>query len=287
MQGLRRRALLSTKLKTNSLLKHIAALMLTLFIVGCGSSGEDFNYTDIDNITPTVQHQITVVFDEPQNQAFLPIAESLEESGFYQRLAEEVSNAYILPKDITFRFTELNSVNAHYDPEKNEIAIAYELVEAYAQLFDFDPDDPDAALSEYIDASLYTALHELGHCFVDLFGLPIVGREEDAVDEFATLLLAEIGDANGFNALIAGMQQFYSDAESGGGVLSESAFADEHSLDKQRFYATLLLAYGSNPTKYHHLIASVSITPEQAAYAPEEYKRKKRTWERLLGPFER
>lgn len=35
--------------------------------------------------------------------------------------------------------------------------------------------------------------HELGHAFISLYDLPITGREEDAVDQFAAILLA-MGD---------------------------------------------------------------------------------------------
>lgn len=287
MTKIERRIFPSVAETNKSVLSVFVALMLTLFIVGCGSSGSDIVFDDPGNVTPTIEHRITVIFDEPQNEEFLPIANSLEQSGFYQRLADNFSEVFVLPKDVTLRFTELNTVNASWNPSSNEIQIAYELISAYSALFEFDPLDPDAVESEYIDASLHTVLHELGHCFVTLFDLPITGREDDAVDEFATLVLAEIKDQNAFNALISGMKQFYNDAGESGSVIDESAFADEHSLDKQRFYAMLFLAYGSNPSAYQSFISEGILTEEKASQAPAEYKAKARTWERLLSPFER
>lgn len=287
MTKIERRVLPLVAVANKPVLSILVALMLMLFVVGCGSSGNDIVFDDPGHVTPTIEHRITVVFDEPQNQEFLPIANSLEQSGFYQRLADNFSEVFVLPKDVTLRFTELNTVNAFWNSDSNEIRIAYELISAYSELFEFDPLDPDAVTSEYIDASLYSVLHELGHCFVTLFDLPITGREEDAVDEFATLILAEIKDQNSFNALVSGMKQFYSDAGESGSVIDESAFADEHSLDKQRFYATLFLAYGSNPSAYQSFISEGILTEEKASQAPEEYKAKVRTWERLLAPFER
>jgi hypothetical protein len=36
----------------------------------------------------------------------------------------------------------------------------------------------------------FVLLHELGHGFVDLYNMPVLGREEDAADRFATWWLA-------------------------------------------------------------------------------------------------
>jgi hypothetical protein len=40
---------------------------------------------------------------------------------------------------------------------------------------------------------LFTLGHELGHAVVSEFNLPVLGREEDAVDAFGTLALLHVG----------------------------------------------------------------------------------------------
>ena len=52
--------------------------------------------------------------------------------------------------------------------------------------------------------TLFTIYHELGHGLVDLLGLPVIGREEDAVDGFAAVtMIPEEPDAVGDALIIA------------------------------------------------------------------------------------
>src|SRR4051794_18088900 len=41
--------------------------------------------------------------------------------------------------------------------------------------------------------ALFTLSHELGHAVIATFDLPVLGREEDAADSFATLALLHVG----------------------------------------------------------------------------------------------
>lgn len=213
--------------------------------------------------------------------------QALKQGGLYDELAQALSELFILPRDITLNFAEIGQVNALWMARTNQIVIGYELIDFFSQGMDFDRDDPEASHAAYIDASLLITMHEVGHCFVTLFDLPITGREDDAVDEFATILLSQMQNDSPFSALIKGVKQFYDMAGEPGDPIPESAFADEHSLGQQRFYATLFLAYGSNPTDYDYFVSDGTITPEQASTAVDEYQKKVRVWERLLSPFER
>lgn len=225
---------------------------------------------------------ISVVYDAPSQPEHRPIAESLAEFGFYDRLAELLTEVFILPSDITMRFTELDEVNAYWDPETQEITIGYELILYYSQLFEADPSDPEAMHQEYVDAAFFTVLHEIGHALVSLLELPITGREEDAVDEFATILLLQLDNEQAESAMLSAIEQFAADAEEA--EVDDSSFADEHSLDRQRYYALLYLIHGSDPERYQHLVDEGLITPERAEYTADEFARKCQVWDLLLEP---
>ncbi len=225
---------------------------------------------------------ISVVYDRPSDSEYLHVAESLSDHGLFDRLAEALSETFLLPEDITLRFTELDEVNAYWDPQNNEITIGYELVHYYSQLFEVDLNDPEALKREYIDAAFFTVLHEVGHAFVTLLELPVTGREEDAVDEFATILLLQMDDEQAESALVSAIEQFAADSEEA--EIDESAYADEHSLDRQRYYAILYLIHGSNPEAYQYLVDEGLISEEKAEYTADEYQRKCEAWDRLLSP---
>lgn len=234
-------------------------------------------------VSPEALGVITVGYDQPKKKAYKKIAKALKQSGEYDRLAERLTATYKLPHDLHIRFTELGEENAYYDPETNEITVAYELIDTYSQIFEIDKADPDAYTEELIDAGYITVFHELGHALVAMLDIPITGSEEDAVDEFAVIALLQIGDERSERALLSGIEQYSVDAEQYEDI-SELDFSDEHSLDKQRFYDTLSLVYGSDPEAHADLLGEDYLPEDMAEDSQSEYERKAEIWNRLLKP---
>lgn len=77
-----------------------------------------------------------------------------------------------------------------------------------------------------------------------MYRLPAVGREEDAADQLAALILIKSGD-DGVGVAALGAQLFRVLALSG----EKTPFFDEHSLYAQRYYNVMCLVYGSNPER--------------------------------------
>lgn len=224
-----------------------------------------------------------VVYDKPKNKDYKIIASALKKSGVYDALAEKLTATYKLPADIVIRFTELDEENAYFDPETNEITVGYEMIDWYRGMFEMDEDDPEAVRQDIVDIAFFTVLHEVGHALVALLELPITGREEDAVDDFATLALLEMNDDQAEAALLSAIEQFAADADEYESI-SELPFADEHSLDKQRFYQMLSLVYGSDPDYYSDLLGGDYLPEDRAESSEEEYEQKSAAWEKLLAP---
>jgi hypothetical protein len=111
--------------------------------------------------------------------------------------------------------------------------------------------------------------------------LPIVGREEDAVDALAAVLLVEWGEED---AVIAGVDQFFADAEEEA-EFEELAYWDEHSLSIQRYYNMACLVYGSDPEGYAHWISEEWLPQERAVRCDAEYEQAASSWEALLEPY--
>jgi Putative metallopeptidase len=71
-------------------------------------------------------------------------------------------------------------------------------------------------------------------------------KEEDAVDQLATLILIE-GSEDGEKAVLDASIQYLAEYQAQGKTpLTKEAFADEHSLNAQRFYNLLCRVYGHN-----------------------------------------
>lgn len=190
-----------------------------------------------------------------------------------------LNRTYVLPRDLPIVYCEHPKVNAWYSPNEHKITVSYKLV---AFLLDFyrkrgvrDPERETQATLDFI------ILHELGHALIHELDLPVVGREEDAADEFATLIgldaLQDRGVGQAMSA--AGWFRMMGSSEV---KLKEMEFWDEHSMNSQRFYKILCFLYGSNPHGLGPYITPV-VPYTRLRTATERYPKKVERWRRLLA----
>ncbi len=173
-----------------------------------------------------------------------------------------------------------------YDPNADVIQIPYEFYLQVVRLFEeIVPDDENLQREYTIDSVLHALFHEVGHAMVDQFEIPVLGREEDAVDALASVLLIEHYD-NGADMAINAAELFALESEDRGS-LQEEDFWDEHSLDEQRFYTTLCHVYGSDPDRYQALLDDAGFSDERADGCIYEYQKLVDDWDTLLEPARR
>ena len=128
-------------------------------------------------------------------------------------------------------------------------------------------------------ATMFGFFHEVGHGLIDLLDLPAVGREEDSVDQLATIILIAAGE-KGVAQALAGAYWFQQQSKSA----HKTPFWDEHAFDQQRFYNIVCLIFGSDPKKYGDFVQSGTLPRERAMRCPDEYAKIKKAWEKLLQP---
>jgi hypothetical protein len=130
---------------------------------------------------------------------------------------------------------------------------------------------------------LFILYHEIGHALISQYQLPVLGREEDAVDQFAALLLVpQEGepdqDASILTDAIAGW--FLSSARTS---LAEIAWWGEHGPDQQRAYQIACLLYGSSPGAYDALADEIALPPERRERCPQDFQSVEQSWGVLLA----
>jgi hypothetical protein len=204
-----------------------------------------------------------------------------EELKSLQETADALNKAFSLPQDIYIGFDNCEEANAFYDPEKKKVTVCYELAadlyDAFKKDFKTDEQVDDAVTN----ATTFVFFHELGHALVDAYDLPITGREEDAVDQLSVLLLAD-GTDEGEQMVLDAAVSFSKQAN---GELDELAFADEHSLDQQRYYNIVCLLYGQNEEKFASLVKDGTLPQSRAERCSDEFARVDKAWDALLAPY--
>jgi hypothetical protein len=219
--------------------------------------------------------RLELVFEDSPSKAHQDIRKVLSKSQYLEDAVNFFSDRLELPQDIPIRFKDCGEVNAYYFPDEVAISMCYELISKMAEL-EADADEEN----RYLDATLVTLYHELGHALVHQLELPITGKEEDAVDEFAVLALLNFNDEEGVQA---GVYQFKADADEYKD--DEPLYWDSHSLDAQRMYDMVCIAYGGKPELYEELAKNSAIPDERLEECPFEYQDALYAWNTILEPY--
>lgn len=202
----------------------------------------------------------------------------------FENVAKMLNGTIKMPRIVDIQMVECGTVNAFYDPNNSRIIMCYELMDYFTQMFQPVSKSNDELGNSILGATFFAFFHELGHGLIHQLDLPATGREEDSVDQMATLVLMEGGD-QGVAAAMAGARWFALQSEANKKAGVSMPFWDEHSLEGQRFYNIACLIFGSNPEKYSPMIKNGYLPKARAVRCPDEFKKISHAWERLLGPY--
>lgn len=266
---------------------YLAKSVLSLALLGSLSNctmGETITYDAYDSPSQIEDRgDIIMSYEETDDEVWANIRTALIETEFYDDLARDLNEMLVFPRDITVVFTTCDEANAYYDPNAVTITMCYELIDEFLSIFTENSETEEDFAYAVIDASLFTFFHELGHALVDLYELPIIGKEEDAVDTFATIILLDVYEDDA--GALSGMFQFEAEAAEEAENLESLPFWGEHALSSQRFYDTACLIYGSDRQEFSFLLEEGYLPEERAEICEEEYEQKSEAWGTLLEPF--
>lgn len=195
--------------------------------------------------------------------------------------ASFINETFRLDQDIHI---EINGADGPlFDPEQMKIIMPVTFVSDITERFNsVNYSDSGLTATEATqDVLLHTVFHEFAHAIIAMYDIPVVGKEEDAADALATILLIEFLE-NGREIALSAADLF--DIESDDTeVLHDEDFWDEHSLDDQRYFSTLCYVYGSDPEGYTYL--QKNLSEERAELCIEDYLKIKDSWFSLIEPF--
>lgn len=214
----------------------------------------------------------------PLHGQFVTILKDIQ---LYEKVATVLNQTVRMPQTIDIQLVDCGTVNAFYDPNSSRIIMCNELMTYFAEMFKPDAKDDEELGNAILGATIFAFFHETGHALIHQLDLPATGKEEDAVDQFATMILIAGGEDT-IGMALAGAYWFQK--QQAASTTTEMPFADEHSFDGQRFYNVMCWIYGSDPNKYDSFIDSGNLTAARAPLCEEEYRRMSRSWERLLEP---
>jgi hypothetical protein len=220
-----------------------------------------------------------VVYNPSKNSTHEQYRKLFENNRVFEEVAGGLNKTIRLPVGVDINTVDCNTINAFYDPNNKRIIMCYELVSYFLSIFKPVAKTEAELGNAVLGALTFAFFHEAGHGLIHLLELPAVGREEDSVDQLATLILIASGD-EGVAMALSGAYWFQLQGKGG----HKTPFWDEHAFDEQRFYNVLCLIYGSDPKKYGEFVTTGNLPKDRAARCPDEYAKINKAWEKLLQP---
>lgn len=128
----------------------------------------------------------------------------------------------------------------------------------------------------------FIILHELGHGLVSLYELPVLGREEDAADRFATFWMSPDSQGEDGTDAVAAMEWWLASARQSDITREQLPWWDEHGMDEQRAYQIACLLYGAAPDDFGPLASRMEIPDRSRQRCLVETVQNNLSWSRLL-----
>ncbi|WIG51152.1 MAG: hypothetical protein OJF48_002069 [Afipia sp.] len=249
-----------------------AAVIVTLFAAGAPASAR------------SKSNQIQYEYVPPKDPAHQAIYDQMKQGRALENL-QELLSPLRLPYPLKLTVAGCDGVpNAWYSNEV--VKVCYELLaeflkHASKQELPMGITRADTILGPVLDVFL----HETGHAVYDMLQIPILGRQEDAADQFAAYVMLRLGKEEARKLILGAAYGYNIQMPQGVRVTMEvDAFSNEHSLPAQRAYNVLCIAYGADSKLFADVVELEFLPKKRAELCPYEYEDLTFAMTKLIGP---
>lgn len=258
------------------------AVLLSAAILAWSPSGSGVVYAAPSQ--PLHTDQFRAVYEAPKSPAHQALYEQLKAAHTLERFRSFLSFIR-LPRTLTLKLAGCDGEdNAWYDPNNLTVTVCYEYLEAVHKIA------PATATPEGVTPDnavlgplLEVFLHEVAHALFDQLRIPILGREEDAADQFAAFMLVHLSERTARDTVVGVAWMYAQEAKEA--TLSPTALANVHGLAGQRFYNLLCIAYGAEPGLFADLVEKKYLPESRAEDCADEYGQVAYAVKTLMGSY--
>jgi hypothetical protein len=206
-----------------------------------------------------------VSYETAASPSLVPVEAFLRRNRTLERVHDAASLTN-LPVPLRYRARSCGKIDAWYAPEERRITLCYEFVAAlqndlrrYKKSIE--------SIQGFVELTLF---HETAHAFFDLLKLPVLGREEDAADQVAAVIMLQLSKPDAVKKLRQVVDLMKSSVSTG--KLTIEDVADDHSLTAQRLYNIVCLAYGQDHRAYRKLALDIHMPLWRRRACRTEYR---------------
>ena len=157
-------------------------------------------------------------------------------------------------------------MNVRFRPQGAAI-VCYEMVQAIEELAAKHASDANLRQVVITGAFIETVLHETARAMFDILEVPIWGREQDAADRLAALIMVQFGE-DVARVTIEGTADLFQWSEK---TWTGSDFSEAASPQAQRFFNYVCIAYAAAPLQFGDLVKKGTLPKSRAQRCGGEY----------------
>jgi hypothetical protein len=171
--------------------------------------------------------------------------------------------------------------------DEARLGAAVEAISTHARVKDMPRDKLRATTEFAVGNMLFVLLHEAGHGLISDLRLPVLGREEDAADQFATVTMLEMKTKFTHRTLVNSAKNWLISDRRERDEGEVVTYYDNHGLDLQRAYNIICLMVGSDKDQFEGLANEVNLPDERQETCVFDYSNAQWSWEQALKPHRR
>jgi hypothetical protein len=264
---------------------HLARLRATTWIVATVlAAGSILAATHVEARKAAPEpNRIDIAYVKPKSAGNEPAYKLLAEHQVLEKIRELLSPLR-LPHRILLQTRDCDGISNAWSNE-DSVTVCYEYVNdiwknAPAQTTPTGIAPIDTLIGPLLDVFL----HEAAHAIFASLQTPLLGREEDAADQFSAYMMLKFDKDEARRLILGSAYQYKGDMASPTITIKQQNFADEHGTPAQRFFNLLCTAYGSDPKLFADVVEKGFLPEERAVGCEREYVQLSRAFTTLIGP---
>jgi hypothetical protein len=231
------------------------------------------------NLASSQSSPVSIAYEEPTNPQLHPVYERLRQRSVLEEL-QAFLTPLRLPRPLTVTTAQCGAASIRYRPP-GTATVCYEMVDAIEKIAAQHASDPRFRQTVIMGAVIETVLHETARALFDILQVPIWGREEDAADRLAALIMVQFGEDVSHTAILGTANLFMWSEKKWTG----SDFSDVASPDYQRFFNYVCVAYAADPLQFGDLVDKGILPKRRAERCGDEYAQIRKAFNLRIMPY--
>ncbi|MBR1245663.1 hypothetical protein JQ609_01825 [Bradyrhizobium sp. AUGA SZCCT0169] len=215
-------------------------------------------------------NQIKYEYVSPKDPAHQPIHDQMRQGRALEHL-QELLSPLRLSYPLTLKVAGCDgAANAWYGDEV--ITVCYEMLADI--LKGAPPQDLPGGLSRadtVLGPILAVFLHETAHAVFNMLQIPVLGREEDAADQFAAYVMLRLSKDEARRTILGYAYHHAIQMPGPQVTVPIQSLSGEHSTPAQRAFNILCIAYGADKTLFADVVEKGFLPKDRAEVCAREY----------------